>query len=53
MDQTLALLITKMYQDSQVVIDKHSFSANLGVVQGGVLSLLLFNVHLEKALGST
>ena len=52
-DQTLALLITKMYQQSQVVIGKHSFSANLGVVQGGVLSPLLFNVYLEEALGST
>ena len=51
-DQTLALLITKMYQHSQVVIGRHSFSANLGVVQGGVLSPFLFNVHLEEALGS-
>ena len=42
-----------MYQQSQVVIGKHSFSANLGVVQGGVLSPLLFNVYLEEALGST
>ena len=42
-----------MYQHSQVVIGKHSFSANLGVVQGGVLSPLLFNVYLEEALGST
>ena len=38
---------------SQVVIGKHSFSANLGVVQGGVLSPLFFNVYLEEALGST
>ena len=37
-DQTLALLMTKMYQHSQVGIGKHSFSANLGVVQGEVLS---------------
>ena len=42
-----------MYQESQVVIGKHSFSANLGVVQGGVLSPMLFNVYLEEALGST
>ena len=37
-DGTLAMLIIKMYQQSQVVIGKHSFSADLGVVQGGVLS---------------
>ena len=42
-----------MYQESQVVIAKHSFYANLGVVQGGLLSPLLFNVYLEEALGST
>ena len=42
-----------MHQHSQVVIGKHSFSANLGVMQGGVLSPLLFNVYLEEALGSS
>ena len=52
-DQTLALLIIKMYQKSQVLIGKHSFSADLGVVQGGVLSPMLFNVYLEEALGTT
>ena len=52
-DQTLALLIVKMYQQSQVIIGKHSFSADLGVVQGGVLSPMLFNVYLEEALGTT
>ena len=52
-DQTLGLLIVKMYQESQVIIGKHSFSADLGVVQGGVLSLMLFNVYLEEALGTT
>ena len=31
-DQTLAMLIVKMYQRSQVVIGKHSFSADLGEV---------------------
>ena len=46
-DETLALLIIKMYQRSQVVIGKHSFSADLGVVQGGVLSPMLFNIYLE------
>ena len=40
-----------MYQHSQVVIGKHLFSANLGVVHGGVLSHLLFNLYLEEALG--
>ena len=43
------MLIIKMYQQSQVVIGKHSFSADLGVVQGGVLSPILFNVYLEEA----
>ena len=38
---------------SKVVIGKHSFFDNLGVVQGGVLSPLLFNVYLEEALGTT
>ena len=52
-DQTLALLIIKMYQRSQVLIGKHSFSAELGVVQGGVLSPMLFNVYLEEALSTT
>ena len=47
------MLIIKMYQQSQVVIGKNSFSAKLGVVLGGVLSPLLFNVYLEEALGST
>ena len=42
-----------MYQQSQVVIGKHSFSADLGVVQGGVFSPMLFNVYLEEALGTT
>ena len=46
------MLIVKMYQQSQVVIGKNSFSADLGVVQGGVLSLMLFNVYLEEALGT-
>ena len=36
-----------------MVIGKHSFSANLGVVQGGVLSPLFFNMYLEEALRST
>ena len=36
-----------------VVIGKHSFSADLGVVQGGVLSPMLFNIYLEEALGTT
>ena len=31
-DRTLAMLIVKMYQQSQVVIGKHSFQADLGVV---------------------
>ena len=41
-DGMLALLMVKMYQKSQVVIGMHSFSADLGVVQGGVLSPMLF-----------
>ena len=36
-----------------MVIGKHSFSADLGVVQGGVLSPMLFNIYLEEALGTT
>ena len=50
-DETLALLIIKMYQESKVIIGNHAFSADLGVVQGGVLSPMLFNVYLEEALG--
>ena len=42
-----------MYQKSQVLIGRHSFSADQGVVQGGVLSPMLFNVYLKKALGTT
>ena len=52
-DETLALLIIKMYQESGVIIGSHSFSADLGVVQGGVLSPMLFNLYLEEALGET
>ena len=42
-----------MYQESRVIIGSHSFSADLGVVQGGVLSPMLFNLYLEEALGET
>ena len=52
-DHTLAKLMVKMYQKSQVVIGRLSFSADLGVVQGGVLSPMLFNVYVEEALGTT
>jgi hypothetical protein len=52
-DDTLAHLIIKMYQESKVVIGKHAFSADLGVVEGGVLSPMLFNIYLEEALGQT
>jgi hypothetical protein len=31
-DRMMALLMVKMYQKSQVIIGKHSFSADLGVV---------------------
>ena len=51
-DHALALLIIKMYQKSQVVIGKHTFTVDLGVVQGGVLSPMLFNVYLEEALST-
>ena len=36
-----------------MVIGKHSFSADLGMVQGGVLSPMLFIIYLEEALGTT
>ena len=52
-DNTLAMLIIKMYQESEVIIGKHSLSADLDVVQGGVLSPMLFNIYLEEALGTT
>ena len=42
-----------MYQESRVIIGKHAFSADLGVVQGGVLSPMLFNVYLEEALAQS
>ena len=42
-----------MYQESRVIIGSDSFSADLGVVQGGVLSPMLFNLYLEEALGGT
>ena len=41
------MLMVKMYQKSQVVIGRHSFSEDLKVVQGGVLSPMLFNVYLD------
>ena len=31
-DETLALLIIKMYQESRVIIGSNSFSADLGIV---------------------
>ena len=42
-----------MYQESRVIIGGHSFSADFGVVQGGVLSPMLLNLYLEEALGET
>jgi len=46
----LALLLIKIYQLLQVVIENHAFFTDLGVVQSDVLSAILFNVYLEKAL---
>ena len=43
-NQTLALLIIKMYKASQAIIGRHSFSPNLGVVQEGVILPMLINV---------
>ena len=40
-----------MNQESKVIIGNHAFSADLGVVQEGVLPPMLFNVYLEEALG--
>ena len=42
-----------MCQESRVIIGSHSISADLGVVQGGVLSPMHFNLYLEEALGET
>ena len=52
-DDTLALLIIKMYHESRVIIGSRSISADVGVVQGGVLCPMLFNVYLEETLGET
>ena len=52
-DRALALLIIQMYARSRVLIGGHAFDADLGVVQGGVLSPMLFNIYLEEALGHT
>ena len=52
-DKVLALLMVQMYARSKVLIGGDSFDADLGVVQGGVLSPMLFNIYLEEALGHT
>jgi hypothetical protein len=36
-----------------VIIGKHPFSSDLIVVQGGVLSPMLFIIYLKEALGMT
>ena len=45
--------MVQMYARSKILIGGHSFEADLGVVQGGVLSPMLFNIYLEEALTHT
>ena len=47
------MLIIKIYQESRVIIGKNDYSAELGVVQGGDLSFMLFNLYLEEVLGQS
>ena len=52
-NQTLEMLIIKIYQESRVIIGKNAYSTELGVVQGGDLSFMLFNLYLEEDLGQS
>lgn len=46
-------LLTKLYGESVICIGKHRFKAERGVVQGAVISPMLFNVYLEEALNTS
>ena len=49
-DKKLLALLIALYGKSIICMGEHSFAADRGVVQGAVLSPMLFNVYLEEAL---
>ena len=49
----MVFLLTKLYGESTICIGDYKFNAERGVVQGAVLSPMLFNVYLEEALSSS
>ncbi len=46
-------LIEKLHKVSIIEVGSSSIIAEMGLPQGSVLSLVLFNVYLEEALGSS
>ena len=52
-DLQLVYLLTRLYGKSTICIGDARFEAERGVVQGAVLSPMLFNVYLEEALNSS
>ena len=52
-DRHLVYLLIKLYGQSTICIGSQKFEAERGVVQGAVLSPMLFNVYLEEALNSS
>ena len=46
-------ILIQLYGESKICIGDEIFSADRGVVQGAVLSPMLFNVYLEEALNSS
>ena len=52
-DRVLVRLLMKIYGKSVICIGGQKFQADRGVVQGAVMSPMLFNVYLEEALNTS
>ena len=52
-DRALLAVLVSLYGQSRISIGEHRFPTDRGVVQGAVLSPMLFNVYLEEALNTS
>ena len=52
-DKHLLSLMIELYGQSRIVLGEHGFEAERGVVQGAVMSPMLFNVYLDAALNTS